>query len=73
MGILLYELLTGHVPFEGESVGEVLMKHLTAEPDLSRLAPAYCPAVRACLNKDPKKRPANVPELLALLPSRRGD
>ena len=34
LGVLLYELLTGHVPFEGQSVGEVLMKHLTAEPDL---------------------------------------
>ena len=68
LGILLYELLTGHVPFEGESVGEVLMKHLTAEPDLSRLAPAYYPVVRACLDKEPKKRPASVAELLALLP-----
>ena len=36
LGIILFEMLTGHVPFEGESVGEVLMKHLTAEPDLSR-------------------------------------
>ena len=35
LGIILYEMLTGHVPFDGESVGEVLMKHLTAEPDLS--------------------------------------
>ena len=36
LGIILFEMLTGRVPFEGESVGEVLMKHLTAEPDLDR-------------------------------------
>ena len=72
LGILLYELLTGHVPFEGESLGEVLMKHLTAEPDLSRLAEAYRPAVRACLDKEPTRRPTTVPELLALLPERAG-
>ena len=35
LGIILFEMLTGTVPFEGESVGEVLMKHLTAEPDLA--------------------------------------
>ena len=34
LGIILYEMLSGHVPFEGESIGEVLMKHLTAEPTL---------------------------------------
>ena len=36
-GIILYEMLTGHVPFDGESAGEILMKHLTSPPDLSKL------------------------------------
>ncbi len=41
LGVILYEMLTGGVPFEGESVGEVLMKHLTAEPSLENVPEAY--------------------------------
>jgi serine/threonine protein kinase len=68
LGIILYEMLTGQVPFEGESVGEVLMKHLTAQPDLSRVSEPFRRAIERCLNKDPEARVASVGELLALLP-----
>jgi hypothetical protein len=68
LGIVLYELLTGRVPFDGESVGEVLMKHLTAEPDVSMLPEPYRHVVDRALAKDPAKRYASVTELLAGLP-----
>jgi hypothetical protein len=55
-GIILYEMLTGHVPFDGESAGEILMKHLTSPPDLSKLPPAYVEIVGKALSKNPAHR-----------------
>lgn len=69
LGIILYEMLTGHVPFEGESVGEVLMKHLTAEPELSVLAEPYQTIVRRTMAKDPDQRISNIAEIRQLLPA----
>jgi hypothetical protein len=68
LGIILFEMLTGRVPFEGESVGEVLMKHLTAEPDLTALDEPYRDIVRRALAKDPQVRVNSVAEIVALLP-----
>ncbi|MEM9185007.1 MAG: serine/threonine-protein kinase [Planctomycetota bacterium] len=68
LGVILYEMLTGHVPFEGESVGEVLMKHLTAEPDLARIEEPYREIVRRALAKDPELRVRSVAEMVEMLP-----
>ncbi len=64
MGVILYEMLTGRVPFEGETVNEVLMKHLTARPDLSKLPQPYQAIVAKALAKDPNQRLSRVFDLL---------
>jgi hypothetical protein len=69
LGVILYEMLTGRVPFEGESVGEVLMKHLTAKPDVAMLPEPYRSVVARALEKDPARRFSTVPEMLAALPA----
>ncbi len=69
LGIMLYEMLAGRVPFDGESVGEVLMKHLTAAPDLSSIAEPFRSVIERTLAKDPDVRFASVAELMAALPA----
>src|SRR4051812_9268722 len=63
-GVILYEMLTGHVPFDGESAGEILMKHLTAPPDLGRLPPEWVPVVAKALAKNPAQRYASMAEMV---------
>ena len=64
IGVILFEMLTGRVPFDGETVGEVLMKHLTARPDLSKLPEPFRTIVGRAMSKDPNLRPARVYDLL---------
>jgi serine/threonine protein kinase len=67
LGIILYELLTGQVPFDGESCHEIIVKHLTASPDLSRVPQPYRSVIAQSLAKDPAQRPSTVTEMLAPL------
>ena len=62
-GVILYEMLTGRVPFDGESAGEILMKHLTSPPDLSKLPTEYVPIVPKALAKNPAQRYASMAEM----------
>jgi hypothetical protein len=62
-GIILYEMLTGHVPFDGESAGEILMKHLTTPPDLSKLPGEYVTIVGRALAKNPAHRYVSLAEM----------
>lgn len=72
--VMAYEMLTGDVPFDGETAGEVLMKHLTAEPNLSRIDAQFRPIFAKALAKDPAHRFGSVAELVAaILAVARGD
>ena len=59
-GVVLYEMLTGALTFEGETVSDTLAAVLRADIDWSRLPAATPPKVRRllkrCLERDPKRR-----------------
>lgn len=59
LGVMLYELLTGHVPFDDPAPATLVMQHLTAEPPApSTFNPALSAAVEAVLLKALRKTPA---------------
>jgi hypothetical protein len=64
LGIMLYEMLTGRVPFDGESSQEIIMKHLTDNPDLTDIAQPYRAVIQRALQKDPEKRYRSVQAML---------
>jgi serine/threonine protein kinase len=64
LGVVLYELLTGRVPFIGESAGEILMKHLSERPDLSPIPRRFRPILAQALEKDPLRRTPTVRQLV---------
>jgi tRNA A-37 threonylcarbamoyl transferase component Bud32 len=69
LGVILYELASGAVPFQGESPIAVLTRHATEQPEpLSRRAkgtpPRFQKLVQRCLEKEPSDR---FPSMLALI------
>jgi len=58
LGIVLFEALTGSVPFQGETPASILMKHVSAPlPPACSLNPDLPPAAEAVLNKALAKDP----------------
>jgi eukaryotic-like serine/threonine-protein kinase len=65
-GVVLYEMLTGRVLFDGETASEVMASVIMREPDLSALPAGVPPSLRwviaRCLVKDPKLRLRDIGE-----------
>ena len=58
VGVILYEMLSGHVPFEGETAVSVAMKHLMEEPAPIEQQADVCRAVELIVKKALRKSPA---------------
>ena len=71
LGVILYEIFAGIVPFRGESFGELIYQHMSEPPEPpSRhrpMDPELERIILACLEKDPAKRPESAKELGRLL------
>ena len=60
LGVVLYELLTGRVPFEGDSMFSIALKHLQDEPrSLRELNPSIPAAVERIVQKAMSKEQAS--------------
>jgi len=69
LGVVMYELVTGRVPFPGDGFGEILVAHLTRQPDApSKLNPAIPPEIEAlvlhAIEKDKNRRFQTMEEFL---------
>lgn len=69
-GVIFYEMLTGKVPFDGEALVDIMIKHVEEQPVMpSKLDPPIKMPVQlewmilCCLYKDPEKRFQSATEL----------
>ena len=72
LGVILFEMLTGMVPFGGLGYGEILIKQITVEPPAARsvraeLSPALDVILFRAMAKDPAARFQTMAELRAAL------
>ncbi|MEV0536363.1 protein kinase [Kitasatospora sp. NPDC050463] len=60
-GIMLYELVTGRQPFQGDGPLQILQAHLAQEPQRPSTMPdPLWTVIERCLRKDPAQRPSAV-------------
>ena len=72
LGIVLYQMLVGSLPFTGDSPVAVALKHVSQpapeiDTDDGRISPAMAAIVRKLLQKDPKARFASAGEVAKAL------
>jgi beta-lactam-binding protein with PASTA domain/predicted Ser/Thr protein kinase len=72
VGVVIYEMLTGRVPFDAESPVTIALKHVSEAPVPPRsinpdITPELEQTVLWVLNKDPRDRPADADQLITVL------
>ncbi len=72
MGIVGYEMLSGHPPFPGRSPAKVIVAHMTEEPEpvttyRADTPPLLSELISGCLQKDPGNRWQTAEELMSPL------
>jgi serine/threonine-protein kinase len=72
VGVVLYEMLTGRVPFDGEAAVTIALKHVAEAPVPPRelnpnIPPELEQAVLWALNKNPADRPADAEHFIVVL------
>ena len=73
IGVMLYEMLAGRLPFTGDSAVAIALQHLTEfPPDLHEAHPALEDVVMQALEKDPTRRFQSAEEFTSALEYARG-
>ena len=73
LGATMLFAATGHAPYEGETVMDVLVQLATGPPDLAELPAELAEIVVACLERDPRNRPTSASVLARLAPELAAD
>jgi hypothetical protein len=68
LGATMVFAATGHAPYQGETVMDVLVRLATEPPDLTGLHRDLADIVMACLERDPRKRPTSASVVAHLAP-----
>jgi serine/threonine protein kinase len=68
LGATLLFAATGHPPYLGDTVMDILVRLATEAPDLSGLPAELIPVVTACLERSPRNRPTSAALLAELAP-----
>ena len=68
LGATLLFAATGHPPYQGDTVMDILVRLATEPPDLTGLPPDLTRIVTACLERSPRNRPTSAALLAELAP-----
>ncbi len=72
LGVILYEMCTGALPFHGETIPAIILQQVSAQPPLPeqlnpQVTPALSKVIMCCLAKDPAQRFQNAAAMTVAL------